>query len=84
MEMMTTVAEPSIRKPGRSRGVQADQSILSATVGELVAVGFEALSVEAVAARWRLAARSDLFQGWLNGLLLQRLQHFLALASRIQ
>lgn len=148
---MTMPVDGSIGKLGRCASVQADQEILRATLEELAAVGFEALSIARVAARavvgkttiygrWPskdelvlaavqhiqigvplrdmghlredllgilrsalavgsqeplalqllvrtlsdLQARPNLFQGWFNHLLLQRLQRFLALIQRAQ
>ncbi len=48
---MTAFSDGAARKPGRPRSVRADEAILRATLEVLAEVGYEALSVEAVAAR---------------------------------
>jgi AcrR family transcriptional regulator len=59
---MTGVSD-GIRKPGRPRSAQADQAILKATLEELADVGFEALSIEAVAARAGVG-KTTIYRRW--------------------
>ena len=60
---MATIADDNIRKPGRPRSAQADQAILKATLEELAGVGFEALSIEAVAARAGVG-KTTIYRRW--------------------
>ncbi len=60
---MTTVSDGISRKPGRPRSVQADQAILRATLEELAEVGFEAFSIEAVAARAGVG-KTTIYRRW--------------------
>jgi AcrR family transcriptional regulator len=59
---MATISD-GIRKPGRPRSAQADQAILRATLEELAKVGFEALSIEAVAARAGVG-KTTIYRRW--------------------
>src|ERR1051326_8266077 len=59
---MTAISD-GIRKPGRPRSAQADQAILSAALEELAEVGFEALSIEAVAARAGVG-KTTIYRRW--------------------
>ncbi len=59
---MTTLSD-GIRKPGRPRSAEADQAIARATLEELAAVGFEALSIEAVAARAKVG-KTTIYRRW--------------------
>lgn len=59
---MTTGVD-GIRKPGRPRSAQADQAILRATLEVLADVGFEALSIEAVAARAHVG-KTTIYRRW--------------------
>ncbi len=59
---MTAVSD-GIRKPGRPRSAQADQRILKATLEELAEAGFEALSIEAVAARAGVG-KTTIYRRW--------------------
>ena len=59
---MTTISD-GIRKPGRPRSAQADQAILRATLEALAEVGFEALSIEAVAARAHVG-KTTIYRRW--------------------
>jgi hypothetical protein len=45
---VTSISDGISRKPGRPRSAQADQAILQAALEELIDVGYEALSIEAV------------------------------------
>jgi AcrR family transcriptional regulator len=60
---MATVSDGPSRKPGRPRSAQADQRILQATLEELAQVGFEALSIEAVAARAGVG-KTTIYRRW--------------------
>lgn len=60
---MTTVSDGISRKPGRPRSAQADQAIVKATLEELAEVGFEALSIEAVAARAGVG-KTTIYRRW--------------------
>src|SRR5437868_5357922 len=55
MAMMGTVADPTIdtvrRGPGRPRSPEADHAILDATIALLAEGGYDALTMERVAAR---------------------------------
>jgi AcrR family transcriptional regulator len=59
---MATVSD-GIRKPGRPRSAQADQRILQATLEELADVGYEALSIEAVAERAGVG-KTTIYRRW--------------------
>ncbi len=59
---MATISD-GIRKPGRPRSAQADQAILRATLEEVAEVGFEALSIEAVAARAGVG-KTTIYRRW--------------------
>lgn len=52
-----------IRKPGRPRSAQADQRILKAVLEELADIGFEAMSIEAVAARAHVG-KTTIYRRW--------------------
>jgi AcrR family transcriptional regulator len=58
-----TATSDGIRKPGRPRSAQADQAILRATLEVGAAVGFEALSIEAVAARAEVG-KTTIYRRW--------------------
>jgi AcrR family transcriptional regulator len=60
---VTTTSDGLSRKPGRPRSAQADQAILRATLEELADVGFEALSIEAVAARAGVG-KTTIYRRW--------------------
>lgn len=60
---MTSVSDGPSRKPGRPRSAQADQAILRATLEELAEVGFDALSIEAVAARAGVG-KTTIYRRW--------------------
>jgi AcrR family transcriptional regulator len=59
---MATVSD-GLRKPGRPRSAQANQAILSAALEELAEVGFEALSIESVAARAGVG-KTTIYRRW--------------------
>jgi AcrR family transcriptional regulator len=59
---MTTISD-GIRKPGRPRSAQADQAILQATLEELTDVGYDALSIEAVAQRAGVG-KTTIYRRW--------------------
>lgn len=60
---MTTASDSAIRKPGRPRSAQADQAILQAALEEMAAVGYEALTIEAVAARAGVG-KTTIYRRW--------------------
>lgn len=61
---MTDPSEPSpSRKPGRPRSSEAHQAILDATLAILAEVGFQALSIEQVAARAG-AGKMTIYRRW--------------------
>ncbi|HEY7349863.1 MAG TPA: TetR/AcrR family transcriptional regulator [Ktedonobacterales bacterium] len=60
---MPGISDGISRKPGRPRSAQANQAILRATLEELAEVGFEALSIEAVAARARVG-KTTIYRRW--------------------
>lgn len=51
------------RRPGRPREARADQAILAATLQALAEVGFEAMSMEGVAARARVG-KATIYRRW--------------------
>lgn len=62
--MTGSKADPSeIRKPGRPRSVQAHNAILAATLALLGEVGFEALSIEAIAERAKVG-KATIYRRW--------------------
>ncbi|HEY7355851.1 MAG TPA: TetR/AcrR family transcriptional regulator [Ktedonobacterales bacterium] len=61
---MATISD-GIRKPGRPRSAQADQRILRAVLEELADVGFEAMSIEAVAARAHVG-KTTIYRRWTS------------------
>jgi AcrR family transcriptional regulator len=60
---MTTIPDGLSRKPGRPRSAQADEAILQAALEELAEVGFEGLSIEAVAARAGVG-KTTIYRRW--------------------
>jgi len=54
---------PSIRAPGRPRSAQAHQAILNATLDLLADQGFEAMSIEGVAARAGVG-KTTIYRRW--------------------
>lgn len=60
---MATISDGISRKPGRPRSAQANQAILRAALEELAEVGFEALSIEAVAARAGVG-KTTIYRRW--------------------
>jgi AcrR family transcriptional regulator len=55
--------ESEIRKPGRPRSAQAHNAILEATLALLGEVGFEALSIEAIAERAKVG-KTTIYRRW--------------------
>ncbi|MGZ3599785.1 MAG: TetR/AcrR family transcriptional regulator [Ktedonobacterales bacterium] len=51
------------RRPGRPRSTQADQAILTATLQELTAVGYESMSIEGIAQRAGVG-KSTIYRRW--------------------
>ncbi len=60
---MAPVSDGISRKPGRPRSAQANQAILKAALEELADVGFEAMSIEAVAARAGVG-KTTIYRRW--------------------
>jgi len=54
---------PPARRSGRPRSVEADRAIISATLGALVELGYEAISFEAVAARAGVS-KTTIYRRW--------------------
>ncbi len=58
---MTQSGSP--RQPGRPRSVQRDQAILAAALQELTDIGFDAMSIEGVAARAHVG-KTTIYRRW--------------------
>jgi hypothetical protein len=52
--IMSSMSNPDKKTPGRPRSIQSDQAILQATIELLAEVGFEKMSIEAIADRARV------------------------------
>jgi AcrR family transcriptional regulator len=62
---MTTMTDHEQRKPGRPRSAQAHQAILGATLEVLAEDGYEAMSIEAVAARAGVG-KTTIYRRWAS------------------
>lgn len=62
---MTTKKEAGTSKGGRPRSVQSQQAILDATLTLLAAEGFEAMSIEAIAARAGVGKKT-IYRWWTS------------------
>ncbi len=62
---MTTLPEQVKRKAGRPRSARSHQAILKATIELLTEEGFEAMSIEAIAARAGVG-KTTIYRRWAN------------------
>jgi AcrR family transcriptional regulator len=60
-----TIPDNAVRKPGRPRSAQSHQAILEATVELLAETGYEAMSIEAVAARAGVG-KTTIYRRWAS------------------
>ncbi len=62
---MTTTSEQGQRKPGRPRSAQAHKAILAATLEALAEEGYQAMSIEGVAARAGVG-KTTIYRRWTS------------------